>query len=79
MELDLLSKKLDRVDAKLTALLNKPAKQTWVSVSVIAELTGWEGSEKFRWARDNNLVVYNKEKGYLLESLNQLFIKNSIK
>lgn len=65
---------LKRVDAKLTALLNKPEKRTWVSTSVIQELTGWCDNRKMQWARRNKLVEYNSEKGYLLESLNPLFI-----
>jgi hypothetical protein len=68
---------LKRIDSKLTALLNQPKKQTWVGVAVIKELTGWEGREKLRWARDNNLVVFDKTKGYLLESIPELFIIKS--
>lgn len=55
--------------------LAKPEKQTWVGASVITELTGYKGSNKLRWLREQNLVQYDANKGYLLESLNQLFIK----
>ena len=65
---------LKRIDRKLTTLLNQPKKQTWVGVAVIKEVTGWDGREKLRWARDNNLVVFDKSKGYLLESIPQQFL-----
>lgn len=70
-----IEKKLERIDSKLTALLNKPKKQTWIGVSVVSEITGWKGREKMRWARENGLIVFDKERGYLLESIPEIFIK----
>lgn len=54
--------------------LAKPEKQTWVSASVITELTGYKGSNKLRWLREQNIVQYNANKGYLLQSLDERFI-----
>lgn len=70
-----IEKKLDRIDAKLSAILNKPAKDHYVGVSVITEITGWKGREKLRWARDNGLVEYDRKKGYKLSSIPEIFIK----
>lgn len=72
---------LTRVDSKLTALLNRPAKETWVRAGVITDLTGWAG-KKLAEARKDKLVVV-KEVGtgtgkyvYLIESLHPVFLKN---
>lgn len=71
-------KKQERIDSKLTALLNKKEKQTWVKVSFILDLTGWT-AEKLRQARDAGIIKYtdSKERGreYLLESLPEAFFK----
>lgn len=69
---------LKRIDTKLTNLLNKKVKETWVNVAVIKELTGWQGSNKLRAMREGGAVIYNKETDkYLLESLNKIFIKHN--
>lgn len=67
-----------RMDAKLTTLLNREPKVTWVRASVITELTGWN-NEKMRKARENGYVKFKKEGGYWynLGSLNQVFIKKT--
>lgn len=52
----------------------KKEKQTWIKPSLLAEITGWKGREKLRWARTNSLVQYERGKGYLLESINPVFI-----
>lgn len=66
-------KRLDRIEKHLNA---KP-KQTWVKVSVITALTGWE--KKFlEKARLNGLVKQRKGSNgieYLLESINPMFLK----
>lgn len=71
---------LKRVDSKLTALLNKPKKETWVKAGIITDLTGWKG-KKLSEARKEKLIQV-KEVGtgtgkyvYLIESLNPVFIK----
>lgn len=57
-------------------ILSKPAKETWVSVYVIKDITIWKGREQMRKARENGLVKYDSKKGYLLESINPLFLKS---
>lgn len=71
---------LVRVDSKLTALLNKPKKETWVKAGVITDLTGWKGKKLYE-ARQDKLIKY-REVGegagkyvYLIESLNPVFLK----
>lgn len=75
-DLEKLLKHVERIDHKLTVLLNRPPKQTWVKVSAITEITGWN-NEKMRRARENKMVQYRKaEKGfeYLIESIPEIFI-----
>lgn len=71
---------ITRMDAKLTSLLQKTNKQTWVKVSWITDLTGWDG-QKMRQAREDGLIIFRKnDKGfeYLLESLPEQFIKKVV-
>jgi hypothetical protein len=83
-ELEKILKGQDRIDKKLTALLNKKetpliseAKQTWVKVSFVVMLTGWN-KRKLYQARQQGLIVYRKtvEKGfeYLVESIPEQFL-----
>ena len=62
---------------KLTLLLNKPKKQTWVSVRFIQDLTGWDGTKLFE-VRRQNIVEHRKNKNngyeYLLESIPEEFL-----
>lgn len=74
-ELVEIKRELREMRSMLRQVLPALKKETWVRVSVVQELTGWEGKEKMRWARENNLVVFNKNKGYLLESIPAMFIK----
>lgn len=69
-----------RIDGKLSLIIdaqNNP-KKTWVKVSVIQELTGWD-NKWLRKARDNKIVEYrhSKENGlqYCIESIPLVFIK----
>ena len=75
-----IARKLDRVDAKLTTLLNKPKKETWVSVRFIQDLTGWDGLTLFE-VRKQNIITHRKNKNggyeYLLESIPDQFIKKT--
>lgn len=69
---------IKRMDAKLTAILNRPKKQTWVKVGIVQDLTGWN-KRALEKARENNLVQFKKEGTsmlYLLESIPELFIIN---
>ena len=66
---------------KLTLLLNKPKKQTWVSVRFIQDLTGWDGTKLFE-VRRQNIVEHRKNKNggyeYLLESIPEQFLLKNI-
>lgn len=79
-EIQELKKINQRIDGKLTALLNKPAKQTWASVSFVTLLTGWS-KEKMRQAREQNIITYRENKTggyeYLLESIPTQFLKTA--
>jgi hypothetical protein len=76
--LESIDKMLQRIDGKLTILLNKPEKKTWLKVSFVTGLTGWNG-EKLRQARDSQVLEFRKaETGgyeYLLESIPEKLIK----
>ena len=70
-----------RIDGKLTALLNKPEKKTWVPVSFVTDLTGWDG-EKLRQVREAKIIEFRHRKDcggyeYLLESIPEQFIKKT--
>lgn len=66
-----------RIDSKLTTLLNKTPRQTWVKVTFIQDLTGWT-AERLRQARNEKIIQYRetstKSFEYLLESLPEQFI-----
>lgn len=74
-----LEKKIDRLNEKLTVLLNKPTKKTWVKVSIVSSLTGWDFRAMAK-ARDNGLIEYRKDESgiftYALESIPEIFIKS---
>ena len=74
---DQQEKLLRRIDSKLTELLNKPEKQTWVSVRFIQDLTGWNGNRMF-FVRQQNVIKYRKNENngyeYLLESIPEQFL-----
>jgi hypothetical protein len=82
--LEKILKGQERIDKKLTALLNKepkPEKETWVKVSFVVMLTGWS-KRKLYQARQQGTITYRKteEKGfeYLVESIPPQFILNKI-
>ena len=74
-----LKRRFDRIDKKLSLLLQQQKKsETWVKVSSVQELTGWN-RDQLRRMRDHGVIVSKKnDKGiwYLLESINPLFLKN---
>lgn len=72
--LETIDRDLKIVRKRIDLLLEKKPKETWVGVAVVTDLTGWQGREKLRWARDNGLVVFDREKGYLLESIPEVYI-----
>lgn len=66
-------KRLERIERHL----NVKPRRTWVKVSVITELTGWD-SRFLEKARINGLIEQRKGVNgieYLLESINPMFIK----
>lgn len=68
---------LKRIDAKLTALLNRPKEENWVKVGVIQRLTGWDARD-LDTMRKNGLIKMRKtENGfeYLLQSIPEIFLK----
>ena len=71
-----INKRLKRIESILE---NKHSKRTWVKVSIVQELTGWD---KFflQKARENGLIKFKEEDGkftYLLESIPEVFIKKA--
>ena len=72
--LETIDRDLKIVRKRIDLLLEKKPKETWVGVAVVTDLTGWQGREKLRWARENGLVVFDRQKGYLLESIPEVYI-----
>lgn len=75
-------KHFNSINQKLNLLLQERnnQKKTWVGSSVITEMTGWD-FEGMRKARRNNIIQTRgegKKIQYLLESLPEVFIKNTI-
>lgn len=66
---------LKRIDSKLTALLSKK-QETWVPVSWISELTGWDHHRMARARKDGLIEFRKKGKGYeyKIESVPEAFI-----
>lgn len=82
--LEKILKGQERIDKKLTTLLNKEPKQekeTWVKVSFVVMLTGWDKRKMYQ-ARQQGTIVYRKteEKGfeYLVESIPSQFLLKKI-
>lgn len=79
--LEQILKQQKSMSEKLTLLLNKPRKQTWVSVRFIQDLTGWNGTKLFE-VRRQNIVEHRKNKAggyeYLLESIPEEFLLKNI-
>ncbi len=69
-------KYLDRINSKINMLIESQKKETWVSVSWITGLTGWDEC-RLRKAREQGIIKHRKSNGkhqYLLESLPQQFL-----
>jgi hypothetical protein len=80
---DELKAKLDRIEKKLSFLVSQrkaeSRKKTWVKVSVVQDLTGWN-REKLRQMREHGLIAYQRnETGmwYQLESIHPIFLKTN--
>jgi hypothetical protein len=68
---------LERINKKLTLLIESKKKETWINANWLTDLTGWNG-EKKRQAREQGLVKFKKtETGsylYLAESIPEIFL-----
>lgn len=74
-----LTRKVDRLDSRISGSLTKPEKQTWVKVKTITTLTGWSKHELLA-ARKNHVITWKKNSAgvwYLLESIPELLIKKN--
>lgn len=72
-----LEQKVDRLIVTVASLkkqLQVKKKETWVGVATIKLLTGWAGENLLRRMRKDGCVVYDKDKGYLLESIHPMFL-----
>lgn len=58
-QIQLVNKRLDRIDKKLNTLLSDSRKEQWVRVSFIQSVTGCN-REKLRQAREQGLVKCEK-------------------
>ncbi|HTE27055.1 hypothetical protein [Flavitalea sp.] len=69
----------ERINKKLSLLIDQKNTQTWVSVSWVVDLTGWD-NQRMRMAREQGIVKFKKaDTGgylYLIESIPKLFLKN---
>lgn len=66
----------ERLNKKLNALSVAQRKETWVRVTWVTDLTGWN-YKKLELARKHNLIEFKKDdEGYLykLESIPEQFI-----
>lgn len=71
-----LEAKVTRIEAKLSRLLDRTSRETWVKSHWITELTGWDW-KKMNQARRDNLIKFRqngKRYEYLLESVPEQFI-----
>lgn len=74
-----VKQQFDRLNDKLNKLLGETKKATWIKVSFVILLTGWD-KEKLRQAREQGLIEWKKtEDGWLykLESIPEQFIKKT--
>lgn len=72
--IDTLAKEIKGLRREITNANRRKKKETWVKPSALKVITGWAGREKLRWARINNLVTFERGKGYLLESIDPIFL-----
>lgn len=70
-----LKKEIKEMKSMLRQALPAAKKENWVGYSVVMQITPWTSGEKLRWARENNLVKYDPKKGYLLQSIPEIFLK----
>lgn len=75
-----IAKRLDRIEAKLSVIMQERnvAKETWVKVKMITDLTGWNNQQLYA-ARRNQVIRWRRDKTgfwYLLESIPDDFKKS---
>lgn len=69
-------RRFDRVDEKLTTIMQVQKKQTWVTAYFLRELTGWD-DKKIRQARIQGVVesrCVGKGVQYLVQSIPEEFL-----
>lgn len=77
-----IERTLNRIDAKLTTLLNKPKDEQWVTAKVLMLATGYD-KKMLRLLRSSNTITYkplrkgSKEYLYLLNSIPKELLKHS--
>ena len=69
-----LKREIKEVKSMLRQVLPVAHQEHWVGYSVVMQITSWTTGEKLRWASENNLVKYDKKKGYLLQSIPEIFL-----
>lgn len=76
--LDKIEKAVERIERKLSMLMQEKKKGTWVKAGVVTKATGWNGN-RMRIARENGYVEYKKgDKGsyfYNIESIHPIHLK----
>jgi len=80
-----IDKRLKLMEEKLSTIMSmlrtQQPKKTWISASVLCDLTGWNATYLRKVRRYN--IVENRKKGniyeYCLESLDKAFITNTQK
>lgn len=73
-----IDRHFERLNTKLTTLLGEKKRTTWIKASDVVKLTKWD-KNKMRTARECGTIVYKKEDGhflYSLESIPQVFINS---
>jgi hypothetical protein len=72
-----LKQQFELINKKLNTLAAGQRKETWVRVTWVTDLTGWN-YKKMELARKHKLIEYKKDDEgylYLLESIPEQFIK----
>lgn len=72
-----LKTQLDRIERKLSMLMQERKKGGWVTAPVVAKLTGWDKYGLYK-ARQNGYVQYKKQDGkflYDVESIHPIHFK----
>lgn len=71
-----LEQRIERIDKKLTTLLTREKRETWVTAAVIYYATGWDHNQLKIMKREGVVKWDELKRRYLLESINPIFLKN---